>query len=73
MQQLRGRGWVKASALPAVTRTIENLLNKGWIESSGAGRELSYRLTELGITAKTALIPLYGKKQSEGRDASSRC
>ena len=73
MQQLRGRGWVKASTLPPVIRTIENLLKKGWIESTGAGRDLSYRLTELGMAAKTAPIPSYGRKQSEEGEASSRC
>ena len=73
MQQLRGRGWVKASALPPVIRTIENLLAKGWIESTGAGRDLSYRLTDLGMAAKTAPIPPYGRKQGEEREASSRC
>jgi hypothetical protein len=61
MQQLRGRGWVRANALPPVIRTIENLLRKGWIESGGVGRDFSYRLTEQGMAAKTAPIPLYGK------------
>jgi len=73
MQHLRGRGWVKARALPPVNRTIENLLNKGWIESIGAGPDLSYRLTDLGMAAKTAPIPSYGRKQSEEGEASSRC
>lgn len=72
MQHLRGRGWVKASALPPVIRTIENLLEKGWIESTGAGRDLSYRLTDLGMAAKTAPIPSYGRQSEEG-EASSRC
>ena len=53
-------------------RTIENLLNKGWIESTGAGRDLSYRLTELRMAAKTAPIPSYGRQSEEG-EASSRC
>lgn len=73
MQQLRGRGWVKASVLPPAIRTIRNLLGKGWIESTGAGRDLCYRLTEEGMIAKTTPIPPYGRKQSEEREASSRC
>jgi len=73
MQQLRGRGWVRASTLPPLIRTIENLLRKGWIESTGTGRDLCYRLTEQGMIAKTTPIPPYGRRQSEEHEASSRC
>jgi hypothetical protein len=57
MQQLRGRGWVRALALPPSPGVIEKLLQKGWIECQGIGRGLEYRLTDQGLVAKTALIP----------------
>jgi chromosome segregation and condensation protein ScpB len=59
MQQLRGRGWVKASGLPPSPRIIGHLLRKGWIEAQGAENDLAYRMTEEGMTAKTAPIPKY--------------
>jgi hypothetical protein len=59
MQQLRGRGWVKASEFPPSTRLIGTLLQKGWIEAQGANKDLTYRITEEGMRAKTALIPKY--------------
>src|SRR6185437_286528 len=58
MQQLRGRGWVKAFELPPSTRSVDGLLRKGWIEVQGEGRGRVYRITEEGMRAKTALIPL---------------
>jgi hypothetical protein len=45
MQQLRGAGWVKATALPDTPRVIANLLSKGWIESSDCKDAVLYRLT----------------------------
>jgi hypothetical protein len=57
MQQLRGRSWVKAFELPEGWRTIGHLLDKRWIESRGAGRELAYRITEEGLAAKKAPVP----------------
>ena len=71
MQQLRGRGW--PSTLPPLVRTIENLLKKGWIESTGTGRDLSYRLTDQGMFAKTTLIPPYGRRKCDEGEMSSRC
>ena len=59
MQQLRGRGWVKASEFPPSTRLIGALLQKGWIEAQGANKDLTYRITEEAMMAKTALIPKY--------------
>jgi hypothetical protein len=56
MQHLRGGAWVKASVAPAGPKIIEALLQKGWIEQSGSGNELSYRITESGLAAKKMLI-----------------
>jgi hypothetical protein len=37
---------------------MKHLLEKRWIESQGAGKDLSYRITEAGLDAKKAPIPL---------------
>jgi hypothetical protein len=59
MQRLRAGGWVKASVAPGGPRLIENLLAKGWIEKRGiTASELSYRLTDKGLAAKKAPIPI---------------
>jgi len=56
MQQLRGAGWVRATALPHSPRTIEVLLGKGWFEQRGVGNETCYRITQKGLLAKTAPV-----------------
>jgi hypothetical protein len=61
MQRLRGRGWVKASQIPDAAITLKRLLEKRWIESQGRGQDVAYRITEEGIAAKTAPIPLARK------------
>jgi hypothetical protein len=59
MQHLRAGGWVKANLVPAGTKLIENLLAKGWIEKRGVtANEVSYRLTDKGLAAKMAPIPI---------------
>jgi predicted MarR family transcription regulator len=58
MQRLRGHGWVKAAQLPAAKTTLKRLLEKRWVERQGIGRDTTYRITDEGITAKTAPIPL---------------
>jgi hypothetical protein len=58
MQLLRGRGWVKATLLPDVGVTRKGLLEKQWIERRGVGSDLSYRISDQGMEAKTAVIPL---------------
>src|SRR5438876_9491044 len=68
MQQLRGRGWVNAIHLPDAVVTLGNLLEKRWIEKQGTGRSASYRLTEEGMAAKTAIIPV----ESAGRLRSTQ-
>jgi hypothetical protein len=56
MQRLRGRSWVKAVAIPDSPIIIQRLLSRGWIESQGSGRELAYRITEIGLAAKKAPV-----------------
>lgn len=58
MQRLRGRGWVKAFELPDAPRTVPNLLEKGWIEQQGDGLNLAYQITDQGMEAKTAPVPI---------------
>jgi hypothetical protein len=53
MQQLRGAGWVKATALPDSPRVIANLLSKGWIESNDSNDG-----TDQGLAAKTAPVKI---------------
>jgi predicted transcriptional regulator len=57
MQRLRGSGWVKALTLPGAPKIIQRLLSRGWIESQGSGRELAYRITEMGLAVKKLRIP----------------
>lgn len=58
LQELRGRGWVKALALPSAPRMVSNLLRKGWIEGRGNDLDLNYQITEKGMAAKTALVTI---------------
>jgi hypothetical protein len=59
MQHLRAGGWVKAIMIPrGGPILIEKLLNKGWIEKCGDGRELAYRITEEGLAAKKAPVKI---------------
>ena len=60
MQQLRGRGWVKAFHLPHMPGTVRGLLDKRWIESQGRGADLAYRITAEGMAAKIALVRISG-------------
>jgi hypothetical protein len=57
MQLLRGRGCVKANRLPNAPRTILKLLQKCWIERQDEDGYVAYRITELGMAAKTSPIP----------------
>jgi hypothetical protein len=61
MQHLRGRGWVRSVELPDAGMTLKGLLEKRWVESQGAGRHVSYRITDEGMAAKTEFIPLKGR------------
>jgi hypothetical protein len=66
MQRLRGRGWVRALDLPHARTTIQYLLQKRWIESEGTGRTLAFRLTEEGLAAKRAPIPMVKWRRKGG-------
>jgi hypothetical protein len=61
MQRLRGRGWVKASQIPDAAITLKRLIEKRWVERQGHGTDAFYKITEEGIAAKRAFIPL-GKR-----------
>jgi hypothetical protein len=56
MQHLRSGGWQKAAALPSSPKLIGGLLNKGWIERRGTGKDLAYRITDKGLAAKKAPV-----------------
>jgi hypothetical protein len=56
LQYLRGAGWVKVFMLPPSAKVIANMLEKGWIEQTGTGAELAYRITQKGLAAKKALV-----------------
>lgn len=58
MQRLRDRGWVNAIELPDNRITLQRLLEKRWIESQGAGKDLAYRITGEGLAAKKAPVRL---------------
>ena len=49
---------MKASQIPDAAITLKYLLEKRWVERQGIGRDTTYRITDEGITAKTAPIPL---------------
>lgn len=56
LQYLRGAGWVKAFMLPPTPKVTANMLKKGWIEQTGIGAELAYRISEKGLAAKKARV-----------------
>jgi hypothetical protein len=60
MQYLRAGGWIDADTLPSSPKTIKNLINKGWIErgQGGSANERFYRITEIGLAAKRAAVPI---------------
>jgi hypothetical protein len=63
MQRLRGGGWVKASVAPAGAKLTENLVAEGWVEKRGlAATEITCRLTDRGLAAKKAAVPIYERK-----------
>jgi hypothetical protein len=70
MQQLRGRGWVRAIELPAASVIVKRLLERCWIESQGTDGSISFRITEEGLAAKKAPIPDGRKRRSDGNNES---
>ena len=72
MQQLRERGWVNTIELPDAVVTLGNLLEKRWIEKRGTGRNLSYRITDEGMAAKTALVPVENTRKHRSTQPSKK-
>lgn len=58
MQYLRNGERTRASNLPHAHKTVAKLLEQGWIESSGSGVDLCYRITTSGLAAKAAPMRL---------------
>jgi len=58
MQHLRGAGWVNATGLPDSPKIIANLITKGWVECLQTKSSQAYRLTDLGLQAKKAPLPI---------------
>ena len=58
MQRLRNAGWVKATALPDSPKTLANLISKDWVEKLQTEDGPAYRLTDLGLQAKKAPVPI---------------
>ena len=58
LQYLRGGEWRRATNLPDSSKLISKLLINGWIESTGSGHELAYRMTPQGFAAKITPVRL---------------
>jgi hypothetical protein len=58
LQYLRGGEWRRATTLPDSAKLISKLLMNGWIERTGSGHELAYRITQKGLAAKIAPVRL---------------
>jgi hypothetical protein len=58
MQRLRGRGWVSAVELSSNPTVANRLLERQWIEKEGTGLDTMFRLTEEGLAAKKAPVPI---------------
>jgi hypothetical protein len=60
MQRLRGRGWVRAVELSSSPTVVKRLVDRQWIEKEGTGLDTTFRLTEKGLAAKKAPVPIGG-------------
>jgi hypothetical protein len=58
LQYLRGGEWRRATNLPDSAKLISKLLMNGWIERTGSGQELAYRITPKGLAAKIVPVKL---------------
>ena len=65
MQRIHDRGCIRSIEFPQDSRTLAHMIDKGWIEISGEGRDRAFRITERGIAAKKARIS--SKRQGFGR------
>ena len=63
MQYLGSGGWANAANLPPGRKLIESLLNKGWIEQRGTEKELTFRITDNGLDAKRAPVPIFRSRK----------
>jgi hypothetical protein len=68
MENLRGRGWVKGTALPP-SRLTAILQRKGWIEQQvqGPKNEIFYRMTDVGLKALRAPVLAGRPSQAKGK------
>ena len=67
MEYLRGMAWIKERILPPSDRLATLLLKKGWIEKRRQENENFYRMTEVGLAALKAPVPIqesWSKPQS---------
>ena len=58
MQYLRSGNWVSRTALPDSPSTKSKVVELGWVEQLGRGPEACYRITESGLEALRAPMPL---------------
>ena len=58
LQYLSNGEWQLAIGLSGGERLVAKLLRYGWIEETGTGRELAYRITPRGSAAKTIPVKL---------------
>ena len=58
LQHLRGGEWRRATYLPDSPKLSSKLLMLGWIERSGTGSEIAYRITPKGLAAKVAPVKI---------------
>ena len=58
MQYLRKGNWVSIAALPDAPSTRSKVVELGWVEQRGGGPEVCYRITESGLEALRAPMPL---------------
>lgn len=64
MQRLRGAGWVKAAGMPDNPKMIPKLIGKGWVQVQQMEGSPAYRLTEPGLQAMKATLPVRPLKPS---------
>jgi hypothetical protein len=73
MEYLRGKGWVKGTTLPASRLTV-SLQQRGWIEQQvqGPKNEIFYRMTDVGLKALRAPVPVGRPSQAKGEEPAQR-